>query len=130
MDRLLSPAEPRNLVARLAVRPGGATVRFPAQFDRADATSRLRAFRLVHVSGRACRQLPARANVELAVGGRRRLRARTTAIRMPTPWCAPPPPTTLSATADKEHEMCRWIAWLGQPVLIDELLSKTRHQNR
>ena len=23
--------------------------------------------------------------------------------------------------------MCRWMAWLGQPVLIDELLFKTQH---
>src|SRR5205814_3376513 len=30
-------------------------------------------------------------------------------------------------TSDKEHEMCRWMAWLGQPVLIDELLFKTPH---
>ena len=27
----------------------------------------------------------------------------------------------------KEHEMCRWMAWLGQPVLIEELLFKTQH---
>jgi glutamine amidotransferase len=33
----------------------------------------------------------------------------------------------LGATADKEHAMCRWMAWLGQPVLIEELVFKTQH---
>ena len=23
--------------------------------------------------------------------------------------------------------MCRWMAWFGQPVLIDEVLFKTQH---
>ena len=32
----------------------------------------------------------------------------------------------MSATA-KEDAMCRWMAWHGQPVLIEELLFKTQH---
>jgi predicted glutamine amidotransferase len=28
---------------------------------------------------------------------------------------------------DKEHQMCRWMAWLGQSVLIEELLFETQH---
>jgi predicted glutamine amidotransferase len=27
----------------------------------------------------------------------------------------------------KEHEMCRWMAWFGQPVLIEDVLFKTPH---
>ena len=27
----------------------------------------------------------------------------------------------------KEDEMCRWMAWSGQPVLVDELLFKSQH---
>ena len=27
----------------------------------------------------------------------------------------------------RSPEMCRWMAWLGQPVLIEELLFKTQH---
>src|SRR3954463_3412373 len=32
----------------------------------------------------------------------------------------------LQTTARRNH-MCRWMAWLGQPVLIEELLFNTQH---
>jgi glutamine amidotransferase len=33
----------------------------------------------------------------------------------------------LKPNADEERAMCRWMAWLGQPVLIEELLFETQH---
>src|SRR3954467_2540891 len=30
-------------------------------------------------------------------------------------------------TTGEEDAMCRWMAWYGQPVLIEELLFKPRH---
>jgi hypothetical protein len=37
------------------------------------------------------------------------------------------PAATPTVTPDQEHEMCPWMAWLGQSVLIEELLFKTWH---
>src|SRR4051794_32556279 len=34
---------------------------------------------------------------------------------------------TIVLVPKKEGAMCRWMAWLGQPVLIEELLFKTQH---
>src|SRR5919204_1015888 len=31
------------------------------------------------------------------------------------------------ADLEKEYGMCRWMAWFGQPVLIEELMFKTQH---
>src|SRR4029077_1978605 len=28
---------------------------------------------------------------------------------------------------DEERDMCRWMAWHGQPVLLEDLLFKTQH---
>ena len=42
-------------------------------------------------------------------------------------WCGADSIATLKATANKESGMCRWMAWLGQPVLIEELLFRTQH---
>jgi hypothetical protein len=36
-------------------------------------------------------------------------------------------PGETPVTADKELAMCRWTAWLGQPVLIEELRFTTWH---
>ena len=33
-------------------------------------------------------------------------------------------------TADEEHEMCRWMAWFGQPVLIDEVRLQDEARDR
>ena len=41
-----------------------------------------------------------------------------------------PRPGTLAGTddeRDEEDDMCRWMAWHGQPVLLDDLLFKTQH---
>src|SRR3954465_10447881 len=32
-----------------------------------------------------------------------------------------------SELPEKEYAMCRWMAWHGQPVLIEELLFRTQH---
>jgi predicted glutamine amidotransferase len=52
---------------------------------------------------------------------------RTTPRRMATPLRPAWGDARLVTTADEEDAMCRWMAWLGQPVLIDELLFKTPH---
>src|SRR4051794_14815296 len=46
---------------------------------------------------------------------------------MPTPSSQRRRPARLKSTHHKEHEMCRWMAWFGQPVLIEELLFNTQH---
>ena len=55
-----------------------------------------------------------------AASARAREAARTTLGRVSTPSLAA---LVLRRLAD----MCRWMAWLGQPVLIEELLFKTPH---
>jgi predicted glutamine amidotransferase len=32
-----------------------------------------------------------------------------------------------ASTDEEEHAMCRWMAWFGQPVPIEEILFKSRH---
>src|SRR4051794_884668 len=51
--------------------------------------------------------------------------------RLPHPVGTMPGPSPLDAMAPsfpgKEVVMCRWMAWLGQPVLIEELLFNSPH---
>ena len=81
----------------------------------------------------AARALPRAAPGRAAAPSRGRPAASSRSARHhPAPGCRRPgvrlhlgrdsrqPPT-------RSMTMCRWMAWLGQPVLIDELLFKTQH---
>jgi predicted glutamine amidotransferase len=46
---------------------------------------------------------------------------------MPAPWPARDAAATIGCTRTKELAMCRWMAWLGQPVAIEELLFESQH---
>jgi predicted glutamine amidotransferase len=46
---------------------------------------------------------------------------------MPAPWPARDAAARIGCTRTKELAMCRWMAWLGQPVAIEELLFESQH---
>jgi len=46
---------------------------------------------------------------------------------MPASWPARDAAPKIGCTRTKELAMCRWMAWLGQPVAIEELLFESQH---
>ena len=59
----------------------------------------------------------------------RRGGVRTTRSRVSAPSRAAKAAATLALESHttEEHAMCRWMAWSGQPVIVDELLFKPPH---
>src|SRR5205085_11452378 len=70
----------------------------------------------------ARRQTPKGSRTRIATGVPM---APISRVRAPVP--SPETDDARAARAREARGMCRWMAWHGQPVLMDELLFKTKH---
>src|SRR4051794_9843539 len=71
---------------------------------------------------------PARAAATIAVpSAEADRRTKENDRRRGHPPRRPPTPVSSTTSSPARVAMCRWMAWFGQPVLIEDVLFKTPH---